>query len=94
MKTFVIVKSPRRRCEKSTVFTCNLLSAGCCEQFLQLVPSLAMWGILYTHNSTLAMVTVNVDIFAQLNYLASSPRRHIRKVRFLHTNQLILFDLL
>ena len=37
--------------------------------------------------------TVNVDIFAQLNFRASSPMEHIRVFQFSRTYQLILFDL-
>ena len=40
------------------------------------------------------IITVNVDIFVQLNFHASSPRRHIRVILISHTYHLILFVLL
>ena len=40
------------------------------------------------------IITVNVDIFAQLNFRASSPRCHFRVDKFSRILQLILFALL
>ena len=42
----------------------------------------------YTH---VCFYTVNVHIFAQLNFRASSIRRHIRAAKFSRIYQLILF---
>ena len=47
-----------------------------------------------THSHSPGHFTVNLDISAQLNFRASSRRRHIREVKFSRTYQLIIFVLL
>ena len=50
--------------------------------------------VILVNNFQMQLSTMNVDIFALLNFHASSPRRHIRVVIFSRSYQLFLFVLL